>query len=179
MGAPVCNSTLCGERKTKTRKRKNSFIPKHLQLPKGLEWEMRIFSGVSGPACWSHLIKAALVQEQCIAFSLELSSSVSQTHLKISVHVKMGRAPSEELPKGSRSFPQCYLQPKTWAPRALCVGAHHISSLLLSSFPPHQCWFTSSGPYVIHQKEKPRMNDFNRVCARHFAARALTYDQSG
>jgi len=139
MGAPVCNSTLCGERKTKTRKRKNSFIPKHLQLPKGLEWEMRIFSGVSGPACWSHLIKAALVQEQCIAFSLELSSSVSQTRLKISVHVKIGRAPSEELPKGSRSFPQCYLQPKTWAPRALCVGAHHISSLLLSSFPPHQC----------------------------------------
>lgn len=177
MGALVCNSTLCGERKTKT-KRKN-FYPQTFTAAKGTCVGNAHFPGVSGPAWWSSLIKVAIVQEQCIACSLQLSSSVSQTCLRISVHFKMGRLPWQELPKGSCSFLQCYLQGKTWAPRALCVGAHHISSLLLSSFPPHQCWFTSSGPYVIHQKEKPRMNDFDRVCARHFAARALTYDQSG
>lgn len=120
----------------------------------------QVFLGLPYGPVW---LKFALVQEQCTAFSLEESSSVSQTCLQISVHVKMGRAPLQELLKGSCSFLQWYLQPKTWAPRALCVGAHHMSSLLLSSFPPHQCWFTSSGLYVIHQKEKPRMNDFNSL----------------
>lgn len=63
---------------------------------------------------------------------------------------------------------------------ALTTSENNLfGSSLLFSFPPHQCWFTSPWLYVIPQMEKHRTNDFGGVCARHFAARALTYDRSG
>lgn len=81
------------------------------------------------------------------------------------------------------SLPSVSAAPKTgcnsfvWA---LTTSENNLfGSSLLFSFPPHQCWFTSPWLYVIPQMEKHRTNDFGGVCARHFAARALTYDRSG
>lgn len=60
---------------------------------------------------------------------------------------------------------------------SLCRCSPHQRTNCL--FPPHQCWFTRYRLYVVPQKEKHRINGFDRVCARHFAAHALAYDQSG
>lgn len=138
------------------------------------------------PPHWSSSISAALGQEQHISFYWELSSPMPQIHPQISTCAKMGTGVSRAtLSPGAAALPSPGIcSPKNGLQQlfvwVLTTSENNLfGSSLLFSFPPHQCWFTSPWLYVIPQMEKHRMNDFGGVCARHFAARALTYDRSG